>query len=313
MLSRVAENLYWMGRYLERTEHLARYINVAYFSSLDGAHPKMQDMAIVSIADMIGLPKPDMSEDSKEEEILVSAALDEDNPVSILSAIFSMRENARSVRDGISTELWESINNFYHFVSQYPVAVYKTRGLSDFTSNVIQNTSNVRGRVMHTLLQDTGWLFIQLGLCLESASQVVRIMISKLSDMEEVGKLKLGKSMHEHQWDILLDCVEAKDMCKKYYRSLPNRENTIDFLLLNPHFPRSVISRLLLVVKYLEKINATNSRNQKDVLFRVSKIVTSIQYVEMSEIDENLNEFLEDLLSKIYFLSDLIVDEYFKN
>lgn len=311
MLSRVADNLYWMGRYLERTEHLARYINVEYFSSLDKSHPRQHELAILSIADMIGLPVPEMGTDVNEEEILVSAALDENNPVSIVSALFAARENARSVRDSISSELWESINNFYHFVAQYPIDIYKTRGLSDFTTHVIQNCSNVRGRIMHTLLHDLGWLFIQLGLQLESASQIVRIMISKLTYIEEIGKLKLGKSMYEQQWDVLLDCLEAKDMCKKYYTSIPTRENTIDFLLFNPHFPRSVNSRLQMLLGFLGEINKTTPKTSKSIDFRVGKIITPYQYMEVHELDKNLPEFLEDLLSKIYLISNLIVDEYF--
>jgi len=300
-----------MGRYLERAEHLTRYINVEYFSSLDGAHPRQHEMAILSIANMIGLPRPNIDSTINEENILVSAALDENNPVSIVSTLFRGRENARSVRESISSELWESINNLHHFVGQYPVDVYKTRGLSDFTTNVLQNCSNVHGRIQHTLLHDVGWLFIQLGLELESATQIVRIMISKLNDIDEIGKVKLGKSLNEQQWDILLDCLEAKDMCKRYYTSLPNRQNTIEFLLFNPDFPRSVLSRLTLVLKYLKKINQKNAKNAKGIDFRVAKIVTPFQYLEVQEIEGNLPEFLQDLLSKIYLINDLIVEEYF--
>ncbi len=311
MLSRVAENLFWMGRYLERTEHLARYINVEYFSTLDSSYPKLHELALLSIADMIGLPKPDVEKGINEEEILVGAALDEQNPVSILSTLYYGRENARSVRDVISTELWESINNFYHFVNQYPVDIYKTRGLSDFAINVMQRCSNVRGRVQHTLLHDVGWMFIQLGICIESASQIIRIMISKIKDMEEIKKLKLGRSINEQQWDILLDCVEAKDMCKKYYTRLPNRDDTIDFLLFNPYFPRSSISRLNDVMKYLKRICITYQKNQKSIEFRVAKIITPIQFMEVQEIDDHLIEFLNQLLSKIYLISDLITEDFF--
>lgn len=311
MLSRVAENLFWMGRYLERTEHLARYINVEYFSSLDRSHPRHHELALLSIADMIGLQIPEDGVNINEEEILVSAALDENNPVSILSALFAARENARSVQDSISSELWEAINNFYHFVDQYPVDIYKTRGLSDFTMSVIQHCSNVRGRILHTLLHDLGWLFIQLGIHVESASQIVRIMISKLNDIEEIDKLKVGGSMHEQQWDVLLDCLEAKDMCKKYYTSVPTRENTLDFLLFNPHFPRSVSSRLTMVLNYLEEIAKDKLKSSKGIGFRVGKLVTPFQYMEVHEIDHNLPEFLEGLLSIIYLISDQIVEEYF--
>ncbi|QGY43032.1 alpha-E domain-containing protein [Maribellus comscasis] len=312
MLSRAAENLFWMGRYLERTEHLARYINVEYFSSLDSSHPKQHELALLSIADMIGFPVPEMGENINEEEVLVAAALDDNNPVSIVSAVFMARENARSVRDAISTELWEAINNFYHFIANYPVDIYKTKGLSDFTYNVIGSCSNVRGRIQYTLLYNVGWYFIQLGLFLESASQVVRIMISKLNDINEISKLKIGDAIHEREWDVLLDCVEAKDMCNKYYTSIPNRQNTIEFLLFNKSFPRSVVNRLDMALDCISKISPEHSLNKKSLHFKVAKIITPFQYMDVDEIDDKLTEFLEDLLSKIYLISDLIADEYFK-
>lgn len=311
MLSRSAENLYWMGRYIERTEHLARYINVQYFFSLDSAHPRQRELAIRSIADMIGFDIP-ADQDINEEEVLVMAALAEDNPVSILSTAFMARENARSVRDSISTELWEAMNNFYLFVANYPVDVYKTRGLSDFTNNVFRNCSTVRGRIQYTLLYNTGWLFIQLGLNLESAAQVVRILISKLNDINEISKLTIGDSIIEQEWDLLLDCVEAKDMCNKFYTSLPNRHNSLDFLLFNNFFPRSVINRLNQVMKYLKLITPDRPGEKNTISYKVSKIITPFLFLDVDEIDDNLTEFLEDLLSKIYLISDMIANEYFK-
>jgi uncharacterized alpha-E superfamily protein len=243
---------------------------------------------------------------------LVAAALDEQNPVSIISAVFAARENARSVRDSISSELWEAINNYYLFVAQYPIDQYKTHGLSDFVNNVTQHCSNVRGKIQQTLLHDVGWMFIQLGIQVESASQIVRTMISKITDIEEIKKLKLGRSMNEQQWDVMLDCLEAKDMCKKYYTSIPNKKNTIEFLLFNPDFPRSVQSRLQLILKYLERIDRKKHRSPKNIDFKVAKLIANFQYLEVNEIEQNLAGFLEDLLAKIYLISDLIVDEYFK-
>ncbi len=312
MLSRAAENLFWMGRYLERTEHLARYINVEYFSNLDSLHPRQHELALLSIADMIGLEVPDINENINEEEVLVSAALDENNPVSILSALFMARENARSVRDSISSELWEAINNFYHFVSNYPVDIYKTRGLSDFTYNVIRHCSNVRGRIQYTLLYDIGWYFIQIGLNIESATQIVRIMISKLNDINEISKLTIGDAIQEQEWDILLDCVEAKDMCNKYNTSIANRKNTIEFLLFNPLFPRSVINRLNTALDFLGKISPVYKKDKNNIYYKVAKIISPLQYLDVDEINDNLADFLEELLSKIYLISNLISEEYFK-
>lgn len=312
MLSRVASNLYWMARYMERTEYLARYINVEYFSSLDSSHKRQRELAILSIADMIGLPPPKTNENIDEEEILVGAALDGNNPVSIQSAIFLARENARSVRDSISSELWEAINNFYHFVANYPVDIYKTRGLSDFTTNVFQHCSNVRGRINYTLMHDVGWQFTQLGLQLESASQIVRIMISKLNTIDEINKLKLGTFIQSQQWDILLDCIEAKDMCRKYYTNSTNRITTIEFLLFNKLFPRSVKSRLTLIIECLRMIESENNGNVKNIVYNVEKLITPFFYIETEEIDDTLPTFLEELLSKIYLIGDLITKEYFE-
>jgi len=312
MLSRAAENLFWMGRYLERTEHLARYINVQYFFSLDTPHPRQNELAILSIADMIGFEVADMKKNINEEEVLINAALADSNPVSILSTIFMARENARSVRDSISSELWEAINNFYHLVANYPVDVYKTRGLSDFTNSVFRNCSNVRGRIEYTLLYNTGWLFIQLGMHLERATQVVRILISKINDINEVSKLAVGDAINEQEWDVLLDCVEAKDMCNKYYTNLPNRRNSLDFLLFNPFFPRSVINQMDQVLAYLRKISPERPGEKKGLSFNVAKIITPYLYLDVEEIDDNLTEFLENLLSKIYLISDMISEEYFK-
>ena len=310
MLSRVANHLYWMGRYLERTDHMARYINVEYFSSLDSLEPNQHIIALKSIIDMTGLP-PVNDKDIVEEEVLVSAALDDKNPVSIISSIYVCRENARGVRESISTELWEAINNFYHFVSNYPVDIYKTKGLSDFTNNVMQHCSNVRGRIMYTLLHDVGWLFIQMGLFIERAAQVVRIMISKLYDIDELNKYKLGRSMEAQQWNILLDCVEAKDMCRKYYNTGIDKHTTLKFLLFNPFFPKSVLRSLQEFQLCVEKIKKLPVHNTKSLEFKVGKIIAPIQYAELDEIEYNLEEFLEDILRKIYLISDLIVEEYF--
>ena len=310
MLSRVAENLYWMGRYLERTDHLARYINVEYFSTLDSPHPQLHKIALLSIIDMCGLSLND-NQNLNEEEILVTAALDDNNPVSIVSALYRGRENARSVRDSISSELWEAINNFYHFVASYPTDVYKTKGLFDFTTNVTQHCSNVRGRILHTLLHDMAWKFINLGLLVERASQVVRIVISKLNDIDEINKLKLGATMHAQHWSNLLDCVEANDMCRKYYTKAPEKYNTIEFLLVNPSFPRSVISSLNQLIDYLKSIEYNSKTYKNSIIFKVGKLVAPFQFLEVEDIEERLPDFLQDVLSSIYKISDLITEEYF--
>jgi len=309
MLSRVADNLFWLGRYLERSEHLARYLSVQYFSSIDVPYQQQRERALLSILDMIGM-QPD-SESPLEEEVLVAVALDEKNPVSILSSAYYGRENARSVRDSISTEVWEAINNYYLFVSGYPVDVYKTKGLYDFTSNVINHCSIVRGKIQYTLMHDVAWRFIQIGMHLERAAQTIRILISKITDIQTLSNFKLGEPLELQQWNILLDCLEAKDMCRKYYNALPNRLNTLEFLLLNPEFPRSVSFNLTNAHVQLEKVSQMKEFSKTSLEFKVGKDINHFRYLEIEDVNDNVIPFLEETLQKIHVICDLIIDEYF--
>ena len=309
MLSRVADNLFWLGRYLERSEHLARYLSVQYFSSIDVPYQQQRERALLSILDMIGM-QPN-SESPLEEEVLVAVALDEKNPVSILSSAYYGRENARSVRDSISTEVWEAINNYYLFVSGYPVDVYKTKGLYDFTSNVINHCSIVRGKIQYTLMHDVAWRFIQIGMHLERAAQTIRILISKITDIQTLSNFKLGEPLELQQWNILLDCLEAKDMCRKYYNALPNRLNTLEFLLLNPEFPRSVSFNLTNAHVQLEKVSQRKEFSKTSLEFKVGKDINHFRYLEIEDVNDNVIPFLEETLQKIHVICDLIIDEYF--
>jgi uncharacterized alpha-E superfamily protein len=309
MLSRVADNLFWLGRYLERSEHLTRYLSVQYFSSIDVPYQQQRERAIISILEMVGMTS--VSDKPLEEEVLVAVALDEKNPVSILSSAYFGRENARSVRDSISTELWEEMNNYYLFVSGYPVDVYKTKGLFDFTSNVIKHCSIVRGKIQDTLMHDASWSFIQLGMHLERSIQVIRILMSKIKDIQTLNDFKLGGSLELQQWNILLDCLEAKDMYRKFYNALPNRLNTLEFLLLNPEFPRSVSFNLTNAHEMLEKISLKKQFNKTSLEYRVGKDINHFRYLEAEEVEGNVIPFLEDTLQKIHLICDLIVDEYF--
>jgi uncharacterized alpha-E superfamily protein len=310
MLSRVADNLYWMGRYLERSEHLARFLNVQYFSSIDLPYPQLREQSLLSVLDMVGI---ELDNDSpKEEDILFAVGMDPNNPVSILSSIFSGRENARGVRDSLSTEVWEACNKYYIFASNYPVDVYKTKGLDDFTTNAINHCAIVKGKIHQTLLRNEVFHFIQIGKHAERAIQIMRILISKMKDINELNKLKLGSSLELQQWNIVLDCLEAKDMFRKHNNALPSKQSTLDFLLFTPNFPFSVAYNLGYVYKHLQLINKMKEEKQGSLEFKVGKIINEFSYTEVNDFIDDVDVFLEQTLNKIYLICDEIHNEYFK-
>jgi len=310
MLSRVADNLFWMGRYLERSEHFVRFLKVQYFSSIDLPYPQMREQALLSVLDMVGIELN--TDNAKESDILFSVGLDENNPVSILSSVFNGRENARSVRDSLSTEVWEAFNKYYLFVSTYPADVYKTRGLDDFTTNAINHCAIVKGKIHHTLIRNEAFHFLQIGKHVERAIQIIRIMLSKMTDIKELDKLKLGSSLELQQWNIVLDCLEAKDMCRKYYHSLPTKNNTVDFLLFTHDFPVSVAYNLDYVYRHLRLINKTKDEKPGSLEFKVGKIINTFRYQEIEDFKDDIPLFLEQTLDKIYFICNEIHNEYFK-
>ena len=121
MLARVANNLFWMGRYIERSEHVARYLNVNYFSSLDAPNELSQSRQFVlrSLLFMASDPVTDPNIELDEGQVLFDIALNKEKPDSIINYLQYARENANSARDLISTELYESLNKFYHYTLNY--------------------------------------------------------------------------------------------------------------------------------------------------------------------------------------------------
>ncbi|MGF1635530.1 MAG: alpha-E domain-containing protein [Cyclobacteriaceae bacterium] len=302
MLSRVANNLYWLGRYLERSENLTRYMQVQYFSTLDAPLENQLELALASILNMAGLPVPSIDK-INEADVLESLALDDQEPSSIKSSVYSARENARGARDMISTELWQAINKYYRFINEYPVDYFRTRGLYEFTQNNLEYSAIVKSRIQYSMLHDEAWAFIKMGMHLESAVQVIRMAQSKLNDIKKLREMKLAKSVESFQWGTLLKSAEGYDMCRRLYKSSPSRLNTMEFLLLNRNFPRSVSSNLEHLQAYHDEISLEKDPDKHSIDWKVGRMKEYFKYLTIEEIEDQPNDFLSKTLSYIYDLN----------
>ena len=235
MLSRIANSLFWMGRYLERAQHTARYMHVHYFSALDAPALSKNEFVLHSIGTMTGLTLAFQENEANvlDETPLFKVTLDGSNPVSILSAVFNARENARGARDILSSELWESINKFYHAVNTYSGNKISEDQILSFTEMVVENCAIVNGYIDNSLLHDDTWSLIQLGIHLEAAGQLTRILISKVTDIKKSSEAVSGAELETYQCITLLKSVEAFDMSKIHYKAVPNLKDTLEFLVLN--------------------------------------------------------------------------------
>ena len=309
MLSRVANNLYWMGRYFERVEHFARYSKMIYFSSLDAPILKEYDKNFVleSMLYMTGIF--DM-ENINEKDVLFKIALDAQNPNSIISNITLARENARGARSAISTDLWEAINKYYHLVNNYPVETYLTTGFYDLTQIILDQTSIVREKIAGTLLHDQEWAVIMIGMHLERVIQMIRIINSKLHDIYKIEQGGHPVTEMSFEWTTLLKCAEAFDMNRKFYRSIPNKKQVLEFLMLNPHCPRSISFALDGIKKDFERINVNEKYDPESVTYMIGKLCAKFRYLTFEEFEDDVYGILNSPQDKIFQIGSEFEKKY---
>lgn len=299
-----------MGRYLERIEHTARYTKVNYFSAMDAPISISKDFVLESILRMNGT---DLSADKfNEGNVLQTIAFDKKNPSSIISGVIFSRENARGARDVISTELWESINKYYHFVLNYDQESYRTTSLFDFTQSSIEHLTIIKGQMDATMIHNEAWSIMKLGIYLERAAQILRAVKTKYEDIVELkGTEKENSSLLSHQLAALLRGLESFDMSRKHYRRAPNLNDSLEFLLLNDRFPRSVLSCLHKITEQIHVISATKTPSKDSAEFLANKKYSALKHLSIEEINEDLPTFINNTQNDIYLIGVKLVDEYF--
>ncbi len=309
MLSRVANNLYWMGRYIERAEHLSRYSKEIYFSSLDAPIMKTYDRKFVleSMLYMAGIF--DFPADN-EQDVLFKIGLDSQSPQSFISAINFARENARGARSTISTELWEAINRYYHLVNNYPAETYVTTGFYDLTQIILEQTSIVQGKISGTMLHDHERAIILVGMYIERVIQVIRIINSKLHDIYKIEQAGHPVTEMSFEWSTLLKCTEAFDMNRKFSLNAPNREQALEFIMLNYQFPRSLAYSISAIKKYLTKISREDIQSPLSITFKVGKLSSQYKYLSFADYKEDIYGLLNGTQEKIMEISADIEKKY---
>lgn len=309
MLTRIASNLYWTGRYLERSEHLARYLRVQYFSMLDAPMSQSGKFTLNSILNMYGEAWPE-EQPLTEADVLLKVGMAYDTPLSIRSTIRSARENASSLRHIISTELWESINAFYLYANGQDQDFFVTHGLHDFTTEVGSHCAIIRSRIDDTLLQDEAWVLLKLGIHLERVVQVLRILNSKLYDIDVMTDQGENRVLRQYQGTVTLKILEGFDMHRKAYQQLLTPKTMVEFLIGHPHFSRSITYNMTAVHMLLDRMD-NNSLERNPVLFQAGKLQNYFRYLEYDDISDNMGGELDLALKQVYDLHAAISAKYF--
>ena len=234
MLSRVADSIYWMNRYVERAENVARFVDVNLNLLLDSPPGMQQQWAplVVTTGDQ-DIFKERYGE-ATAENVLRFLTFDKEYPNSIISCLRTARENARSVREVISSEMWEQVNAFYLMVKE-AADTGSISNLHIFFPEVKMSSHLFAGVMEATMAHTEGWHFGQLGRLLERADKTARILDVKyyilLPSVSDV-----GSPLDDLQWIALLKSASAYEMYRKcQYRITPKA--VTEFLILNRDFP----------------------------------------------------------------------------
>ena len=313
MLTRVANNLFWMGRYLERSEHIARYMNINYFSSLDAPNELGQSRQFVLRSMLFVADEEELKQGKEldEQKVLFDIGLNPDKQFSILSSISNAQQNANSARDLISSELYESINTLNRTVKNYDKQQFVKKGLFDFTTMITANIASLRTKIRGTLLHDEVYAIIMLGIYIERANQVIRIINSKYNDalVEEVNSGVLVDSSYE--WTTLLKCIESYDMMRRFYRKAPSSHTVLDFLILNPVCPRSIMNSLNNIQYYIGYLCKDEIPHKKTAAFLIGKLKYEHQYTTIEDVQGDIKGFIEKLVDDLSLVGKKMNIDYF--
>ncbi len=313
MLSRVANSIFWMNRYLERAENIARLIETQLHMVLDLPSLREDPNAWKPLVDITGdeeyfnqnLGAP------TRENIMFFHTFDGKYPHSIKSCLTAARENARSIREVIPSEIWEMINKLYLEVAGMGNSSKAFKNPHKFYSQIKTTSHLIMGIAYTTMSRGEGWHFAQLGRFLERADKTSRILDVKyfiiLPNLETV-----GTSMDSVQWSALLKSTSSFEMYRKRY-NLISPENIVEFLVFDREFPRSILYCVNHAEQALSRIMGTPMGTfNNDLERQFGKLSGKLNYASIDEVMSfGLHGFLDGVQSDLIQLDSAIHENFF--
>jgi uncharacterized alpha-E superfamily protein len=309
MLSRVADSLYWTSRYLERAEHTVRLIDINLGLMLDKSQTSAERRWQRVLA---ALGHPTDGELGDDVDSLVhTLCFDTTNAVSVTSCIIEARENARQIREEISTEQWQRLNRLFHEVTRLKPTLPSDTQLSEFLPTLIDGVHLFQGVTDTTLSHGEGWQFLQVGRFLERAWATAKLIDIYHRDVFTQNE-EAADAYEYLEWiGLLRTCTAFEAYCKVYTADV-TYERILEFLLLDPEFPHSLRYSIDRLHQSLDCIQHATRGQQATELMRVSgKLQASLGYGQVGEIlAQDPGRYLRGILEDCRHIHDLIYRVY---
>lgn len=308
MLSRTADHLFWLARYIERAENLARLLDITWQTSLapqTTESAKRNWSAALLCHDQLPVYLKHYT-DVSAKDVLFYMVFDARNPSSIFSCLKSARENAHAVRGTLTQEMWETINATWLEmlkISKRPLGDEELAGFFDW---VKVRSSLSRGVTFGTMLHDEAFHFIRLGTYLERADNTARLLDVKYYLIAE-GE-PVGTAADYYQWGALLRSVSAFEIYRRVYRGTVLPERVADLLITRADMPRSLNACMIEVESMLQKLANHHSKETQRLAGQLS---AQLRYSNINEIlKEGLHPFLENFQQRIFDLGSRISQDF---
>jgi len=295
MLSRVADNLYWMSRYLERAEHTARLIDVSLNLMLDQA-PAAAEQHWRRLLRLLAPSPQDAVAVDDAYSITQWLTFDPSNHTSIVACVVAARENARQVRELISSEMWEQLNQLFLQVNRTKLDDIWNAQPHEFFRTVKQGAHLFQGITDATMNHGEGWYFIQLGCSIERAAATAALLDSHFREFPYNQAAGVEISNYLEWVGLLRSCTAFEAYCKVYTANV-RAAAIVEFLLLNPESPRSVrfaAERIERALKVIAQATGPRSNGRAERL--AGRLRSTLDYAQIDEImADNLHAYLEQI------------------
>ena len=316
MLSRVANSLFWMARYIERAENIARIVDVNLQLLLDIRNLDENRLTAywLPIVQATGDDEAFFKAHSHATGNAVTEFLvfEKENPNSLVQSICSARENARMVRDQITLELWEELNRLYLFVRSPQAREVWRRSAGEFFQEIKASSLHIIGIINATLIHNEGWWFVQAGQFLERADKTTRILDVRHQSLPDRGVPERISPDEALEWSAVLRSCSAWDAYKSLYAADVHPRRVAEFLLLSDRFPRSVrfcVNELNRALRRISGVGEGRFTNDAEKL--TGRFQAELQFSSIEEIFEvGLHRYLDEAQVKLNNVGDALFRAY---
>ena len=311
MLGRTAQNLYWLSRYVERAENMARLLEVGYRMSLTSRREGGASEHLMSMMQAAEVDEDFAKKDRPADVDTVAHFMmfDPTNPSSVFNCLQAARTNARTVRTAITSDMWETLNGAWLSFSQIKPRDVRGAKLLELLEWVKHLSHEFRGALLGTILRDDGFAFLQAGNFVERADNTARILDMKYYVLLPRAKM-VGGDLDIQQWTLILRAASAHRSYRHVYHDRYKAHNIADFLILRPEMPRSLIFCARNIEQTIETLGAFYG-SKHECHEAAAQMRAMVEGTNMETIFSlGLHEFLTEFIARNNRVSNALSESY---